>query len=110
MIFRYHIVVRACALVLILMPGILIAAGNVEAQGEREEVVSLVLVLDWVPNTNHTGAYLADSLGYFAEEGLEVTIIQPAEASAEVLVALNQAQFGYSYQEAVTFARTGEDN
>lgn len=93
-------------IVLMLAAGMLFAAGGQEERGGQETVV---LVLDWVPNTNHVGAYLADALGYFAEEGLAVDIIQPAESSAETLVALGRAQFGYSYQESVTFARTGED-
>ena len=92
---------------LLFLAALLFAAGGRE--GADEELTPLVLVLDWVPNTNHVGAYLADSLGYFAEEGLEVEIIQPAEASAETLVALGRAQFGYAYQESVTFARSGED-
>ena len=82
---------------------------KVAGENTDEELIPLILTLDWVPNTNHVGAYLADSLGYFAGEGLEVKIVQPAQASAETLVALGRAQFGYSYQESVTFARTGED-
>lgn len=63
-------------------------------------------VLDWVPNTNHTGIYVAKVKGYFAEEGLDVDIIQPGESGADQLVASNTAQFGISYQENVTFARS----
>ncbi|HHV28352.1 ABC transporter substrate-binding protein [Acetivibrio mesophilus] len=63
-------------------------------------------VLDWVPNTNHTGIYVAKIKGYFSEEGLDVDIIQPGESSADQLVASNTAQFGISYQEGVTFARS----
>jgi len=36
------------------------------------------LMLDWVPNTNHTGIFVAQSEGYFKEAGLDVEIIQPA--------------------------------
>jgi len=35
------------------------------------------VVLDWTPNTNHTGLYVAKEKGYFAEEGLEVKFISP---------------------------------
>jgi len=69
------------------------------------ELQKVSFVLDWTPNTNHTGIYAAKEKGYFAEEGLDVSIIQPGESSADQLVAANTAQFGVSYQEGVTFAR-----
>lgn len=70
--------------------------------GSSEKVT---FVLDWTPNTNHTGIYAALELGYFDEAGLEVEIIQPADGTAEQLVAADTAQFGISYQENVTTAR-----
>lgn len=65
----------------------------------------VIVVLDWYPNTNHTGLYVALDKGYFAEEGLSVSIIEPAKLSAEQMVAMNHAHFGVSFQEFVTFAR-----
>lgn len=64
----------------------------------------LVLMLDWVPNTNHSGLFLAQSEGYFAEEGLAVEIVQPGEVYAEQAVASGAADFGVSFQEQVTLA------
>ncbi len=64
----------------------------------------LVLMLDWVPNTNHSGLFLAQSEGYFADEGLQVEIIQPGEVYAEQAVASGAADFGISFQEQVTLA------
>ncbi len=71
--------------------------------GDLEEVT---VVLDWTPNTNHTGLYVAEHEGYFAEERLDVEILLPGEATPEQLVASGQADFGISYQENVTYART----
>ena len=65
----------------------------------------ITVVLDWTPNTNHTGLFAAVNEGYFQQEGLEVEIIQPGEGTAEQLVSAGTAQFGVSYQESVTFAR-----
>jgi ABC-type nitrate/sulfonate/bicarbonate transport system substrate-binding protein len=64
------------------------------------------VVLDWTPNTNHTGLYVAQELGYFKAAGLDVEIIQPGQNSAEQIVASGQAQFGISYQESVINARS----
>lgn len=70
-------------------------------QGEKVKIV-----LDWTPNTNHTGLYVAKQKGYFKEQGLDVEIIQPGEAGADKMVASGQADFGIGYQEGLTFART----
>ena len=65
----------------------------------------VTVVLDWTPNTNHTGLYVAKDQGYFEEEGLDVDIIMPGEAGADQLVASGKADFGVSYQESITQAR-----
>jgi ABC-type nitrate/sulfonate/bicarbonate transport system substrate-binding protein len=65
-------------------------------------------LLDWVPNTNHTGLYAALELGCFEEEGLDVEILQVNEGGTAQLVAAGQAEFGISYQEEVTYARVEE--
>jgi ABC-type nitrate/sulfonate/bicarbonate transport system substrate-binding protein len=85
-------------------------SGEIDSPGQDEPfpnagLTKINFVLDWVPNTNHTGIYVAKVKGYFEEEGLDVDIIQPGESSADQLVASNTAQFGISYQEGVTFAR-----
>ncbi|WP_419959917.1 ABC transporter substrate-binding protein [Psychrobacillus sp. BM2] len=67
------------------------------------------VILDWTPNTNHTGLYVALENGYYEEAGLDVEIIQPAEGSSATLVAVGKGDFGVSYQEDVTYALTSED-
>lgn len=69
----------------------------------------VTFVLDWTPNTNHTGLYAALSLGYFDEAGLDVTVVQPPDDGAEVLVASGRAQFGVSFQDTMADALTGEN-
>lgn len=65
-----------------------------------------VVMLDWFPNTNHTGLYVALDKGWYEEEGLAVEIVQPAEDSTRVqVVAAGQADFAISYQEEVSHAR-----
>ena len=65
----------------------------------------VTVLLDWFPNTNHTGLYVARQKGYFAKENLEVTILQPAEGGNGQVIAAGKADFGVSYQEDVTQAR-----
>jgi NitT/TauT family transport system substrate-binding protein len=42
-------------------------------------MADLELALDWTPNTNHTGIFVAEAKGYFADAGLDVRIRSPAE-------------------------------
>ncbi len=69
----------------------------------------ITFVLDWTPNTNHTGLYIAQEKGYFDEAGLDVEIVQPPEGGAEVLVASGKAQFGISFQDTMAPALVGDN-
>ena len=89
----------------ILLSIILIVTVALTGCAKKETSSHITVVLDWTPNTNHTGIYAAYAKGYFMDEGLLVDIIQPTDGTAEQLVAANAAQFGVSYQENVTFAR-----
>ncbi len=85
------------------------AAPNAAAPTEQlnAKVVSDVTVgLDWTPNTNHTGLYVARDKGYYREAALNVEIVQAQEGgTVEQLVAAGRLDFGISYQEGVTQAR-----
>lgn len=70
------------------------------------ELRDVQVMLDWSANTNHTGLYVAKDLGYYEEEGLNVKIVQPGAGGSDALVASGKADFGVSYQEGVTLART----
>ncbi|MBE5944004.1 MAG: ABC transporter substrate-binding protein [Lachnospiraceae bacterium] len=93
-----------------LLTALIIMMLSLTGCGKKEsELVKVTLVLDWTPNTNHTGFYVAEELGYFEEAGLEVEIVQPPEGGAEVLVASNEAEFGISFQDTMAPALVGED-
>ncbi len=84
-----------------------LACGTVPAQAE--ELQEITFVLDWTPNTNHTGIYVAQEKGFFEEAGLQVTVVQPPDDGAEVLVASGKAQFGVSFQDYLMPAVSGEN-
>lgn len=78
-----------------------------ENNGKEGEIT---VVLDWTPNTNHTGLYVAVENGYFEEEGLNVKIQEPPQDGATVLVASGKAQFGFDFQEYLAPAyKPGEE-
>ncbi|HOH96813.1 MAG TPA: ABC transporter substrate-binding protein [Candidatus Cloacimonadota bacterium] len=66
----------------------------------------VTITLDWTPNTNHAGLYVAQELGFFKEAGLNVKIEQPGQAITDQIVATGKSHFGISYQENVIRARS----
>ncbi len=64
-------------------------------------------MLDWVPNTNHTGLYVAQERGYYKEQGLSVEILPLAEGgSVEQIVGNGKVQFAISSSESLAKARS----
>ncbi len=72
----------------------------------RAAAQQVTVILDWFPNTNHSGVYVAQDQGFYAQEGLDVEIVQPPEGGNPQLLAAGQGDFAFSYQEEVTIART----
>lgn len=66
---------------------------------KESNLTTITIALDWTPNTNHTGIYVAKELGYFEAAGIEVEIIEALESGAEAVVASGTAQFGISFQD-----------
>jgi len=66
---------------------------------------AVTVVLDWTPNTNHSGLYLAKQTGLYDRAGLDVQIIEPDQAGGIPQVAAGNATFGFSYAEQVLPAR-----
>ena len=79
------------------------------AAADAGELKEVNFVLDWTPNTNHTGVYVADALGYYEEAGLKVTIQQPPDDGAEALVGSGKAQFGVSFQDTMSALLEGDE-
>ncbi len=63
------------------------------------------VALDWTPNTNHTGIYVAQKLGYYEAAGIDLKVLPYANTAPETLVNHRKADFGFSYSAGVAFAR-----
>ena len=63
--------------------------------------IALTLVLDYTPNTNHTGIYVALDQGYYTDEGISLDVQQPPEDGADALVGSGMAQLGIGYQDVM---------
>lgn len=69
----------------------------------------VTICLEWTPNTNHTGLYAAQALGYFEEAGLEVSIVQPPEDGASALCAAGKSELALTAQDTLAAALARED-
>jgi putative hydroxymethylpyrimidine transport system substrate-binding protein len=81
------------------------------ACGEKSEDVTgaaptpFTLTLDFYPNPDHAGIYMAEKLGYFADAGLDVSIQTPSDPAAPTkLVAAGQTDLAISYEPEVVLA------
>ncbi|GAA3640250.1 ABC transporter substrate-binding protein [Kineosporia mesophila] len=83
------------------------SSGTEAASGDLTEVT---VALSWTPNTDYTGVFAADELGYYKDAGISLKVIPYSSTSPETLVAHDKADFGFSYQAGVTYARAaGQD-
>lgn len=79
-----------------------------QTQKPSADLTEITMVLDWTPNTNHTGLYIAQEKGYFEDAGLKVSIVQPPENGATDLVASGGAQFGIDFQDTLAAALSSD--
>ena len=82
-------------------------SNNKNKEEKQGELKKITVCLDYTPNTNHTGLYVAKNQGFYEEMGLDVEIVQPTDDNGAVLMcASNQAQFAIKEQDglAATFA------
>lgn len=94
-------------LALVLVAGI--AGFMLSREKAADEITEITLCLDWTPNTNHTGFFVADKLGYYEKEGIKISIVQPPENGAELMTASGKAQFGISFQDTLADLYSAEN-
>lgn len=79
------------------------------AKSAPKSARKITFCLDYTPNTNHTGIYVAQAKGYFKDEGLTVKVVQPADGTAEAMIGSGQAQMGVSYQDYIANALSSKN-
>jgi ABC-type nitrate/sulfonate/bicarbonate transport system substrate-binding protein len=88
-------------------------AGSAPAASPSEGAVSptpagpptrVRLALDWTPNTNHIGFYVAQAKGWYRDAGIELDVLPYGTVAPEAVLAAHQAECGISFQDALTFA------
>ena len=66
--------------------------------------VKVRLALDWTPNTNHLGFFIAQEKGWYREAGVALDVLPYGGTAPEALLAAHQAECGISFQDSMTFA------
>ena len=107
--WKRGIAVVAALAMMVSMVGCGASKDAEEEEQAQDDLKKITFVLDWTPNTNHTGLYVAMEKGYFEDAGIEVEVVQPPEDGAEVLVASGKAQFGVSFQDYIAPALIGDE-
>ena len=85
------------------------AGEGASAKSAPKSARKITFCLDYTPNTNHTGIYVAQAKGYFKDEGLTVKVVQPADGTAEAMIGSGQAQLGVSYQDYIANALSSKN-
>jgi putative hydroxymethylpyrimidine transport system substrate-binding protein len=99
---RIRAIAVAVAL-LALVTGLVACGSKSESGGSEREALSLAL--DFYPNPDHAGIYMAQKEGFFEEAGLDVSISSPSDPAAPIKqVATGQTDLAISYEPEVMLA------
>jgi putative hydroxymethylpyrimidine transport system substrate-binding protein len=82
-----------------------LAACGEKSEGGSAEREAFSLTLDFYPNPDHAGIYMAQKLGYFEEAGLDVGINAPSDPTAPLkLAATGRTDLAITYEPEVLLA------
>jgi putative hydroxymethylpyrimidine transport system substrate-binding protein len=96
---------RLAAALLIALACVFTACGEKSEDTTGASSDPLSLTLDFYPNPDHAGIYMAEKLGYFDDAGLDVSIHTPADPAAPIkLLAAGQTDLAISYEPEVLLA------
>lgn len=97
---------RAAAIVLALVLGAVSAScGSGKSASSAPHRDTVTVVLDWTPNTNHSGIYLARAKGWYRAAGLDVKVVEPGDTPSLEILGAGKADVAVSVQEELIPAR-----
>lgn len=86
-----------CVFKVLILTGFYLVPLACAGPAKKTSLETISLLLDWKPNTNHSGFYVANSLKKYEKNGIHLKILNPTETSVATLVATGKADFGVSY-------------
>jgi putative hydroxymethylpyrimidine transport system substrate-binding protein len=96
----------AIAVVAAVLLALVLSGCGAKSDSATGETQPFSLTLDFYPNPDHAGIYMAQKLGYFKEAGLDVSIATPSDPSEPIRqVAAGNTDLAISYEPEVALAR-----
>ena len=95
------------ALLLVVALALAACGGGEAAAPAAPERTPIRVSLDWTPNTNHTGLFVAQQEGWFADAGLDVELLPYNNTPPDTIVGSGAAEFGISFQDSFTYSKAG---
>jgi putative hydroxymethylpyrimidine transport system substrate-binding protein len=97
---------RTVGLIALLACALALGACAKSDQPATPERKRLTLVLDYLPNPDHVGIYMAKATGEFEKAGLDVQIVTPSDPAAPLkMVTGGRADVAISYEPEILLAR-----
>lgn len=93
------------SLLTLLLSGCSFGTSSTSTSSNGGKLAKVTLALDFAPNTNHTGIFVAQQKGWYRQNGIDLNILPLGQTAPEQLVEAHQADFAISYTEAVTVER-----
>lgn len=97
-----HRLWRTAAAFVALVSLVLASACSSGSGGSDDEIT---VQLDWTPNTNHIGIYVALANGWYEEAGVRVKILPYTDVNPDTIVANGNADVGISFPPNLIFSR-----
>ncbi|MGE0298302.1 ABC transporter substrate-binding protein [Pseudonocardia sp.] len=89
----------------VMVLALLFAVAGCSGPAAQPGAQRIRVALDWTPNTNHTGLFVAQQEGWFRDAGLDVEFLPYNNTSPDTLVSSGAADFGISFQDSFTFSK-----
>lgn len=96
---------RTAVAAIAVVAAITAAACSPRADSGADDRAALTVMLDWTPNTNHSGIYLAQAKGLYERAGLDVTILEPSSDGGLPQLAAGNVDIVISVAEQLLPAR-----
>ena len=106
---RHHLTASLVGIVVVMALAVAACGSDSSASGSGDsgssgKTETVRFALDWTPNTDHTGLYVADKLGYFGDKGINLKILPFNNTQPDTLVGAGKAECGISFADGFTFA------
>jgi putative hydroxymethylpyrimidine transport system substrate-binding protein len=97
---------KPAAIAVAVVIALVLSACGAKSEDVNPTTQPFSVALDWYPNPDHAGLYVAQDKGYFKDAGLDVSLDTPSDPALPIkLVAAGKVDLALSYEPEVLLAR-----